>query len=115
LKDKGKFAPWLAAICRNIAKDMAAARNRQRQTEDISQVPDNKDCDSDGVILFEAVNRLPEPYRELIFLRYYDNASYEQIGSILGVSAAAVNGRLIRAKRKLAKYLKQNGFEDYRL
>jgi DNA-directed RNA polymerase specialized sigma24 family protein len=45
-------------------------------------------------------------------LRYYNNLSYERIGAILGISHAAINGRLARTKQKMAKYLKQNGFSE---
>jgi len=40
---------------------------------------------------------------------------YEQIAAVLDISVQAVNGRLIRAKRKIAKYLKRNGLtgDDY--
>jgi len=48
-------------------------------------------------------------------LRYYDNLPYEQIAQVLDISIQAVNGRLVRAKRKIAKYLKRNGLtgDDY--
>ena len=45
LKNKTKFAPWLAAICRNVAKDMVATKARQINTEDFSQTPDNDNRD----------------------------------------------------------------------
>src|SRR4030042_3688966 len=32
LKTKSRFAPWLAAICRNVAKDMVAAKAKRRST-----------------------------------------------------------------------------------
>jgi len=48
-------------------------------------------------------------YREPIVLRYYDNLSYQQISNILGISQVAVNGRILRAKQKIARQLKQVG------
>ncbi len=50
--------------------------------------------------------------REPIVLRYYDNLSYEQIAGLLGISVQAVHGRLIRAKRKIAKQLKRVGVTE---
>jgi DNA-directed RNA polymerase specialized sigma24 family protein len=51
----------------------------------------------------------------LIVLRYFDGFSQARISEVLGLSPQAVNGRLVRAKRKIAKYLKRNGFtgDDY--
>jgi len=51
----------------------------------------------------------------LIVLRYYDGLSYEEISSVLGISKATINGRLTRAKRKIARYLQRNGFLENRL
>jgi len=115
LNDKSRFAAWLAAICRNVAKDMVAARVRQTSTEDLSQVAEKNSDEEEILAIRRAIEYLPEASRELIVLRYYDSLSYEQIGSILGISPAAINGRLARAKRKMTEYLRKNGFPENRL
>ncbi|MBN2271367.1 MAG: sigma-70 family RNA polymerase sigma factor, partial [Sedimentisphaerales bacterium] len=56
-----------------------------------------------------AVWRLREPERELIILRYFDGFSQARISEVLDISPQAVNGRLVRAKRKIAEYLKRDG------
>ncbi|MHC4335413.1 MAG: RNA polymerase sigma factor [Planctomycetota bacterium] len=43
-------------------------------------------------------------------LRYYDGLSYDEMSSVLGISKPTINGRLTRAKRKMAKYLQRDGF-----
>ena len=115
LKDQAKFAPWLAAICRNVAKDMAVARTRQTSTEDLSQVAQRNNDDESSREVRHAIERLPAPMKELIVLRYYDNLSYERMASVLGISPAAVNGKLARAKRKITCYLRKSGFPENRL
>lgn len=115
LKDRAKFAPWLAAICRNVAKDMVAAKARHISTEGLSQVGQNNSNDENSKLIRRAIERLPARAKELIVLRYYNNLSYEQIASILVISPAAINGRLARAKRKMAHYLRKNGFLENRL
>ena len=93
LKNKNRFTPWLAAICRNVAKDMVAAKARQIGTEDLSQViQKNNSNDEKSRAIRRAIEQLPAPAKELIVLRYYNSLSYEQIGSVLGISRAAVNG-----------------------
>ena len=37
LKERAKFAPWLAAICRNVAKDMVATKVRRISSYDYSR------------------------------------------------------------------------------
>ncbi|MHC4456313.1 MAG: RNA polymerase sigma factor [Planctomycetota bacterium] len=110
LKNKKKFAPWLAAICRNVAKDMVAIKVRQINTGDLSQAAENDNRDDSIQAVRQAIEKLPVSAKELIILRYYNGLSYEQIGSVLGISRQTVNGRLMRAKRKMAKYLRRNGF-----
>ena len=115
LNDRAKFAPWLAAICRNVAKDMVAARTQRISTEDISQVDKVENPDENDRLIRQAIEQLPDSTKELVVLRYYDGLSYEQISSVLGISKASINGRLTRAKRKMADYLRKNGFPESRL
>jgi len=115
LKNRKKFAPWLAAICRNVAKDMVAARARQIGTDDLSQEAENRSADDNIHAVRLAVDKLPASAKEIIILRYYDGLSYEEISAVLGVSRPAINGRLTRAKRKLARRLQQNGVWGSRL
>jgi RNA polymerase sigma-70 factor (ECF subfamily) len=115
LKNKSRFVPWLAAICRNVAKDMIAAKAKQINTEDISKVDKVENPSENDRLIRLAIEQLPESTKDLVVLRYYDGLSYEQISSVLGISKASINGRLTRAKRKMAHYLKRNGFPENRL
>jgi RNA polymerase sigma factor (sigma-70 family) len=115
LKKQTRFAPWLAAICRNIAKDMVAVKARRINAADLSQAAARSGHNENGMLIRQAIERLPAAARELIVLRYYNNLSYEEIASVSGRSRAAINGRLARAKRKMAKYLRRNGFPENRL
>jgi RNA polymerase sigma-70 factor (ECF subfamily) len=75
----------------------------------------NDEKDLFQTVIHRAIQQLKPAERELIVLRYYDNLPYERIASVLDISVQAVNGRLTRAKRKIAKYLKRNGLtgDDY--
>ena len=115
LKKQTRFAPWLAAICRNVAKDMVATKARQINTDDFSQVAKDYNHNENARLIRQAIEQLPVSAKELIVLRYYNNLSYEEISSVLGISKPTINGRLTRAKRKMAKYLKRNGFLENQL
>ena len=75
LKNQTRFAPWLAAICRNVAKDMVAAKARQINRQDLMQTADLKMPNENSRLIRRAIEQLPAPARELIVLRYYDNLS----------------------------------------
>jgi RNA polymerase sigma-70 factor (ECF subfamily) len=130
LRRPGQFGSWLAAICRNEARDLARARRveqtrgegilplsslhrqeaGQTQGRDALATGDARDTDCEAVK--KALGRLPDEAREVIFLRFYDGLSYEQISAVLSISEQAINGRLRRAKRKLAQHLRQDGFDE---
>ena len=115
LRRRDKFAGWLASICRNVARSILRSKvksstvNNQERTKNESIEEYRRD------LIREAVFKLRSSDRELIVLRYYNGFSQAQISNVLDISPQAVNGRLVRAKRKIAKYLKQNGFtgDDY--
>jgi RNA polymerase sigma factor (sigma-70 family) len=113
LKDAGKFGSWLAAICRNVAKDMLADKTRQINCQE--QAAQTNNPDECNTMIRRVIEKLPAGEKELIVLRYYDGLSYEQIGSVLGLGKAAINGRLTRAKRKMKKHLLRNGFPENQL
>jgi len=108
LRSKDKFAAWLAGICRNVARQMSRSKAKAVAQYEEARTGNEKDDYRDLVL--RAVWKLRASEREPIVLRYYDNMAYEQIACVLGISAQAVHGRLTRAKRKIAAYLRGNGF-----
>ncbi|HEX2230392.1 MAG TPA: RNA polymerase sigma factor [Candidatus Binatia bacterium] len=48
-----------------------------------------------------AISSLPEVFREVVVLRYFDGFSYRQIASILGCPTGTVMSRLSRARAEL--------------
>lgn len=115
LRDKGKFGGWLAVICRNAARDMARDRKRHSSSEGLSLIA--AEPREDGLVdtVKEAISELSVSAREVIFLRYYDGMTYERMSSVLGISEQAINGRLRRARKKIADYLGRNGLGGVRL
>lgn len=113
LRRGDRFAAWLAGICRNVTRQMQRLEKRAAETNEALPAEGRGDDYRDAVR--QAVWKLRRTEREPIVLRYYDNMSYEQIGSVLGISPQAVHGRLVRAKRKIAKELRRDGLSggDY--
>ncbi len=110
LKSKERFAAWLAGICRNVSRQMLRANKGKPVALGDNPAAQNRDDMEDRrEAIRRAVWSLRDPERELIVMRYFDGFSQEQISEVLDISSQAVNGRLVRAKRKIAKYLKRNG------
>jgi RNA polymerase sigma-70 factor (ECF subfamily) len=111
LKEPERFGPWVVAICRNVAKDMLREIQRQRKPVKVCR---GHDCDGadahQQTILAEALQQLPEHLREVVFLRFYNEMSYQQMAKVLGATEQAIDGRIRRAKKKMAIYLKKEDF-----
>lgn len=110
LKDTGRFLPWLAAICRNTAIDMAGARARERQAgnADCSPVADLCHHENDTVaVVREIILGLDPGVKDIILLRYYNGMTYGQIATLLGMSEEAVNGKLRRARNTIRHELQR--------
>ena len=125
LKSKERFGAWLAGICRNVAHQMLRVNVRsdavrrsfeyaltgtlQTALTDDCAAPNANDLADRRQAIRRAVWSLSEAERELVVLRYFDGFSQARICEVLSLSPQAVNGRLVRAKRKIAEYLKRNG------
>ena len=116
LKSKERFAAWLAGICRNVSRQMLrASKAKPVALGDNPAAQKRDDMEDRREAIRRALWSLREPERELIIMRYFNGFSQGQISEVLDISPQAVNGRLVRAKRKIAKYLKRNGLtgNDY--
>ena len=110
LKSTERFAAWLAGICRNVSRQMLRVKKvRPAALSDDYAAPSASDSTDRKEAIRRAVWSLRESERELVVLRYFDGFSQSQIAQVLDLSPQAVNGRLIRAKRKVAAYLKRDG------
>ncbi len=119
LRDHAKFAAWLGGICRNVCRQMLRAKTRtaplpcspaasggESQTAQGGGLQQQEQRDA----VRQAVWQLPAEERELVVMRYFDGFSQARISQVLDLTPAAVNGRLTRAKRRIAELLEHSGF-----
>jgi RNA polymerase sigma factor CnrH len=96
---------WLITIAHNLIRQrfrQQAARPREVELD--RDVP-AAEADGDGPSiddLVRALQRIPPPQREALVLREMEGRSYKEISTILGVSQAALEARIFRARRSLA-------------
>jgi len=114
LRKADQFGRWVAAICRNEARDLIRMRPARAREEEWPEPADEAGPEPDeaGEAVKRALQRLSPEAREVIYLRFYDGLSYERISAVLGISEQAINGRLRRAKRQLARHLRRDGFDE---
>ena len=114
LSDPEKFGPWLCGIAVRTCLDWlkAAARTEvslsavEDPDRSRSAVSDDEPARRDELARVMAeVERLPLPYRQVLMQFYYEDCSYKQIATLLGVSQATVNMRLTKARQMLRERL----------
>jgi RNA polymerase sigma-70 factor (ECF subfamily) len=119
LDDPSKFGPWLCGIASRVCLDwLKSGQARQVSLDAISngqtdawiaqsaQSPYELAAGADDQRrLLAEVETLPEPYREVILMYYYDEVTYHEVATTLGVSTATVNARLTKARAMLRERL----------
>ncbi len=85
---------------KRIRRHAVAARNVVRGDE-----RDEAAISDDRLDVLRAVSRLPLPQREALVLVEWLGYSMEEAGSVLGIEAVSVRGRLHRARSSLRRTL----------
>ena len=113
----GKLKPWLAAVCRNKAKDaLRAARADEPLDDDLLEVAAPGETEESvlraelGALAREAVDSLGEPDGEIFRRRYFLYQKTGEIADALGMNAATVRTRLARGREKLREYFTERGY-----
>ena len=102
---------WLLRVAINRAKDITSSfwhRNTVDWEDCMDQLEFAEPKDSG---LFEAVMRLPEKYRTVIHLFYYEGYAVEELAGILRCPKGTVKSQLNRG-RKLLKNMLQEEWND---
>jgi len=107
LQDPARFGAWLATICRRQAADLLRRRpgHESLGARDVAAAQPDPDAEVDA--LRAAIDQLPAASRELLYLRYRSDLSYEAIASLLDTTPEAVHGRLRRTKLELRRLLER--------
>jgi RNA polymerase sigma-70 factor (ECF subfamily) len=116
LTEPEKFGPWLCGIATRTCLDWL--KKSERTEVSLSRAGGGEDGEmrfaaiggdaaeaaehaDDLQRLMTEVEKLPGPQREALMLYYYEDCTYQQLASRLGVSTATVNARLTQARMAL--------------
>lgn len=98
---------WLLRVAINCAKNVSRSFFR-RNTVPLEDYMDSLEFDSgESREIFREVMNLPETYRLVIHLYYYEDYSVAEIGKILGLTESNVKVRLSRGRQLLKKALQE--------
>lgn len=101
---------WLLKVAVNTGNTFVKTawfRHRASLTE-VSDMADSMEEKSE---VYYAVMELPEKYRVIIHLFYFEELSIKDIGNVLNLSETAIKSRLHRAREMLKEMLKEADYE----
>ena len=102
--DDNRLKAWLIRVTINRSKDFLRAKKRRRETfNDYSQPEVRESYDE----VFEALSKLSERDRTVLYLHYYEGYTAKEIAEIVGDGERAVTKRIGRARIKLKDFLEE--------
>jgi RNA polymerase sigma-70 factor, ECF subfamily len=124
---RASLSTWIYTITRNrclTAIERRQARSRVEEETDWDEngaqleVPTQtapEDQDDAPAMLRKLVDALPERYRRVLTLFYYEDRSVSEVAEMLAMPEGTVKTTLFRARALLAQELKRRGLHDPRM
>lgn len=99
---------WLIVTASNVCRD--ELRRRTRQPERIDTFPmetlaEQWEAPEDMNLVLEAITDLPEEYKTVIYMYYYEGYGAKEIAGFLQCPHSTIRTRLARARKLLKKML----------
>ncbi len=101
LREPTRFWPWLVAIARHKAADIARMTATEAGRADVTDTPDERVMD-----VRDALDRLPTRFREILLLRYGLELSEREAADLLGLRVGTIKSRSARARKALEELLR---------
>ena len=103
LKERSSLEPWFLAVVANQCRAM-----RRQRWWSVIRRPDieppaapTEDLAVEAIDLDRAIGRLGPDDRMALYLHFYQDLTYEEVGHVMGSSMTAARSRIHRAARQL--------------
>jgi RNA polymerase sigma-70 factor, ECF subfamily len=96
------------SIWRHLEVQKKMKQNIDNHEENYFIDNDNNTISSQKIL--KTLNSIPEKYREILILKFYENMDYEEISNILKIPEGTVATRINRAKSHFAKISDKTDF-----
>ena len=106
LREPEAFGGWLAAIARRCATDYHRAAFRQNAAQRESAQAQSTEPDAHAFHVLQAIQTLPEAYREALILRLVSGLTGPEIAGRIGLTPESVRVNLFRGMKMLRERLK---------
>lgn len=108
LKNPELFQTWLTRIVINTARDGLRRKKPETPLEEGEEsAPPDAISTEEKMDLYDALERLPEKYRDVVALKYFDGLTIREISRATGMPEGTVSVYLSRALKVLKSDLKE--------
>lgn len=113
-----KFATWLYRVAYSVAVNrakLARFRMPHVDVDSLHALTSGDDQHRDAVaaerasMLAEAVESLPDLYRTVVYLHYWQEQPVDEIATLLAAPANTIKSYLFRARERIARALAEKG------
>ena len=111
-ESKEHIKAWLLRVAINLAKNKTTTFFRRKVIPMEDYMQNIEIPSKESYNLFNAVMSLPQKYRIVIHLFYYEDYSVKEIAEILKISQENVKTRLTRGRKQLKTMLKEEWQDD---
>lgn len=98
---------WLFRVAINEANMLWRKKKRANEVQEEENQAFYEELDTEEGELLSAINTLPEQYRQIIYLYYYEEYNSNEIAEILKLSPDNVRQILSRARKQIKAILKE--------
>ncbi len=114
--EEGQLKAWLYRVAVNLSLDIKRKHKREypvdelpeRESADLYDMPEPYAISAEQrQLVRQAIERLPDIYREAVMLHYYSNMSCADIAALTGAAEGTVKSRISRARIRLMELLKE--------
>ena len=116
IREPDKADRWLFAVLRSCflknrrRRNPVSAANLELEIENIPEPPSAVEA-IDGELLQQVLNELPDEYRLVVVMFYFEECSYKEIAKQLDIPIGTVMSRLHRGRARIRTHLEGNGFD----
>jgi RNA polymerase sigma-70 factor (ECF subfamily) len=96
-----KFAPWIFTLSRNVCIDMARSNVRRNSSVELDENQIPSPVLVEAALSEELFEKLTEPQKKLLLLRYEEDRSFEEIAKVFDTSSSNARKMLSRIIQKL--------------
>ena len=97
---------WLLRVVMNLSRNLVNSVAHRLSCELLDIYPAETEEEES---IMEEVLQLPEDYREIIYLYYYEGYNTEEIARILNLNVSTVRTKLSRGRGRLKRMLEEHG------